>query len=63
FETVGEGCCATGTYEMGYLCNQWSPYTCADANKYVFWDAFHPTEKMNWILAYYALNTTLVELL
>ncbi|XP_077221144.1 GDSL esterase/lipase At2g04570-like [Tasmannia lanceolata] len=59
FENVEEGCCATGMFEMGYLCTKWSPFTCTDANKFVFWDSFHPTEKMNSIMADHALNTSL----
>ncbi|CAN6574196.1 unnamed protein product [Malus baccata var. baccata] len=51
FEYAEKACCATGTFEMSYLCNQDNPYTCADANKFIFWDAFHPTEKTNKILA------------
>ncbi|XP_050204591.1 GDSL esterase/lipase At2g42990-like [Mercurialis annua] len=50
FEVTGMACCATGTFEMSYLCNEHS-ITCPDANKYVFWDAFHPTEKTNQILS------------
>ena len=51
FEVAGVACCSTGTFEMGYLCNQYNPFTCRDANKYVFWDAFHPTEKTNKIIS------------
>lgn len=63
FENVKKGCCATGLYEMSYLCDKWSPYTCRDASKYVFWDAFHPTEKMNRILVTHLMETSLVQLL
>ncbi|XP_022728548.1 GDSL esterase/lipase EXL3-like [Durio zibethinus] len=42
---TSEGCCGTGTVEYGDTCKGMS--TCADASKYVFWDAVHPTEKMN----------------
>ncbi|URE16496.1 GDSL esterase lipase [Musa troglodytarum] len=62
-ENVEEGCCATGKFEMGFLCDQWSPYTCEDANKYIFWDAFHPTEKINRMMAEQALRTSLAEFL
>lgn len=51
FEVTGVACCSTGTFEMSYLCNEHSPFTCKDANKYVFWDAFHPTEKTNRIIS------------
>jgi phospholipase/lecithinase/hemolysin len=46
-ENVSEGCCATGKVEMGYLCNDVCPLTCDNADKYFFWDSFHPTEKVN----------------
>ncbi|KAK4845489.1 hypothetical protein QYF36_005753 [Acer negundo] len=51
FEVAGMACCATGTFEMSYLCNERNPFTCPDATKYVFWDAFHPTEKTNKIIS------------
>ncbi|XP_038703637.1 GDSL esterase/lipase At2g42990-like [Tripterygium wilfordii] len=51
FQVAGVACCATGTFEMSYLCNQENPFTCMDANKYVFWDAFHPTERTNQIVS------------
>ena len=60
-ENVKEGCCATGKYEMGYLCNDWDTHTCPDADKYMFWDSFHPTEKVNRLMAASALNTSLAE--
>lgn len=51
FEVASVACCATGLFEMGYACDQNNLLTCTDANKYVFWDAFHPTEKTNRIIA------------
>ncbi|GKV30792.1 hypothetical protein SLEP1_g39568 [Rubroshorea leprosula] len=51
FEVSGVACCSTGTFEMSYLCSKSNPFTCPDANKYVFWDAFHPTEKTNKIIS------------
>lgn len=59
FEDAASGCCATGIFEMGYMCNTKSLFTCQDANKFVFWDAFHPTERMNRIVADQLMNTTL----
>ncbi|WVZ77564.1 hypothetical protein U9M48_025418 [Paspalum notatum var. saurae] len=50
-ENVEEGCCATGRFEMGFMCNDDSPLTCDAADKYLFWDAFHPTEKVNRLMA------------
>eukprot|EP01018_Ginkgo_biloba_P039197 Gb_33730 [translate_table: standard] len=46
---VRKGCCGTGLIETAILCNINSPI-CRDASKYVFWDSFHPTEKMYEIL-------------
>uniref|UniRef100_A0A1D1XZ97 GDSL esterase/lipase At2g42990 n=1 Tax=Anthurium amnicola TaxID=1678845 RepID=A0A1D1XZ97_9ARAE len=63
FENVEVGCCSTGLFEMGYLCNSWNPFTCPDADKFAFWDAFHPTEKMNSFLANYTLKTGLAQFL
>ncbi|KAM7274599.1 hypothetical protein ACFE04_016465 [Oxalis oulophora] len=51
FEVAEIACCATGLFEMGYMCNKDNLFTCPDANKYVFWDAFHPTEKTNRIIS------------
>ncbi|PIA38153.1 hypothetical protein AQUCO_02800063v1 [Aquilegia coerulea] len=59
FENAAVGCCATGMFEMGYMCNEFSPFTCADARKYVFWDSFHPTEKTSQIISDYVMRTTL----
>ncbi|XP_008799468.2 LOW QUALITY PROTEIN: GDSL esterase/lipase At2g04570-like [Phoenix dactylifera] len=59
FEDAVSGCCATGMFEMGYTCNRRSLFTCQDANKYVFWDAFHPTERMNLVIAAQLMKTTL----
>ncbi|PIA38156.1 hypothetical protein AQUCO_02800066v1 [Aquilegia coerulea] len=62
FESVAVACCGTGTIEMSYLCNRDNPFTCMDANKYVFWDAVHPTEKLYHIVADHLMKTTLAEL-
>jgi phospholipase/lecithinase/hemolysin len=55
FEEAEKACCSTGTFEMSYLCSDKNPFTCKDANKYVFWDAFHPTEKTNRIASNYLI--------
>ncbi|XLR37385.1 hypothetical protein S83_022045 [Arachis hypogaea] len=55
YEEVEKACCSTGTFEMSYLCSDQNPLTCTDASKYVFWDAFHPTEKTNHIVSDYLL--------
>nr|CAD1831669.1 unnamed protein product [Ananas comosus var. bracteatus] len=59
FENVMVGCCGTGLFEMSYMCNRRSPFTCSDANKYAFWDSMHPTERLNNIIADKLMNTTL----
>ncbi|PIA53937.1 hypothetical protein AQUCO_00900481v1, partial [Aquilegia coerulea] len=59
FEKVAAACCASGRFEMSYLCNQYNPLTCKDASKYVFWDSFHPTEKTNFIIADHLMKTSL----
>ncbi|GMH11008.1 hypothetical protein Nepgr_012849 [Nepenthes gracilis] len=59
FEVTSMACCATGSFEMGYMCNRFSPFTCSDASKYVFWDSFHPTEKTNLIISYHLLKRVL----
>ncbi|KAE9457942.1 hypothetical protein C3L33_10151, partial [Rhododendron williamsianum] len=51
FDVSSVACCATGMFEMGYMCNRYTAFTCTDASKYVFWDAFHPTEKTNSIIS------------
>lgn len=61
FENVENGCCGTGYFEMSYLCDKLNPQTCEDADKYVFWDSFHPTEKMNQIVADSAVKTSLAQ--
>ncbi|XP_058220629.1 GDSL esterase/lipase At2g04570-like [Rhododendron vialii] len=63
FSEAAMACCATGTFEMGYACDRFNPLTCKDANKFVFWDAFHPTEKTNHIIAQHMVTTALYKFL
>lgn len=49
FEEGSKGCCGTGIYEYGDTCRGMS--TCSEPDKYVFWDAVHPTQKMYKIIA------------
>ncbi|XP_043690741.1 GDSL esterase/lipase At2g04570-like [Telopea speciosissima] len=63
FESAAVACCATGLFEMGYLCDEHSPFTCADANQYVFWDSFHPTQRTNQIMSDHLMITALSEFL
>ncbi|KAK9948371.1 hypothetical protein M0R45_003951 [Rubus argutus] len=50
FQVANKGCCGTGNIEVLFLCNRYSPGTCNDPSKYIFWDSYHPTEKAYKIL-------------
>lgn len=63
FEESRTGCCGTGRFEMSFLCDPHSPFTCQDADKYVFWDAFHPSEKTNRMITDHLLKTSLAKFL
>ncbi|KAL8506818.1 hypothetical protein ACS0TY_017636 [Phlomoides rotata] len=63
FEVSERGCCATGMFEMGYACDERNPMTCNDANRYIFWDAFHPSEHTNKLVAQHVVNTSLYKFL
>ncbi|EEF33433.1 GDSL esterase/lipase At2g04570 [Ricinus communis] len=62
FQVTSVACCATGMFEMGYACARNSPFTCTNADEYVFWDSFHPTQKTNQIIANYVVRRTLSKL-
>lgn len=50
-ETVS-ACCGDGPYNGRVGCGLdagWS--TCKDPNEYVYWDRFHPTERVQWMIA------------
>ncbi|KAK7302882.1 hypothetical protein RJT34_13779 [Clitoria ternatea] len=55
-----KGCCGTGTVEYGDSCKGMS--TCSEPDKYVFWDAVHPTEKMYKIVADNVMESVTKEL-
>nr|CAB3498661.1 unnamed protein product [Digitaria exilis] len=59
FDNAVQGCCGTGLFEAGYFCSFTTSMLCTNANKYVFFDAIHPTEKMYKLLADNVINTTL----
>ncbi|XP_073058203.1 GDSL esterase/lipase At2g04570-like [Primulina eburnea] len=63
FEVSSVACCATGMFEMGYLCDELNPFTCRDANKYVFWDSFHPTQQTSRIIVDYLIQNSLHQFL
>ncbi|WVZ88266.1 hypothetical protein U9M48_034806 [Paspalum notatum var. saurae] len=51
FEDSVRGCCGTGWVETGVLCGLDSALTCQDADKYVFFDAVHLSQKAYKIIA------------
>ncbi|CAK7325205.1 unnamed protein product [Dovyalis caffra] len=53
FEETRKGCCGTGIY-----CDVAKP-VCPDRTKYLFWDAFHPTEAAYSIMVNEAVKTLL----
>eukprot|EP00253_Pinus_taeda_P002585 PITA_02585 len=63
FEKTREACCGSGLIEFSYICNKRNPLTCSDASKYIFWDAFHPTEAAYEIVAQDILTTSMHQLL
>ncbi|KAK1405477.1 GDSL esterase/lipase [Heracleum sosnowskyi] len=63
FEVAAVACCSSGLFEMGYMCDRLNPFTCTDADKYVFWDSFHPSQKTNKIVSDYVMKNALHEFL
>ncbi|XVF56714.1 hypothetical protein PTKIN_Ptkin06aG0142400 [Pterospermum kingtungense] len=61
FAEARKACCGTGLLETSILCNELAIGTCANASEYVFWDAFHPSEAANKIIAH-GLYTTGISL-
>jgi len=49
FATATEACCGQGRFNGMGLCTMVSSL-CADRDSYVFWDAFHPTERANRLI-------------
>ncbi|KAL8263301.1 hypothetical protein R6Q59_024650 [Mikania micrantha] len=60
FVYTAKGCCGTGTYEYGVTCKGLD--ACVDRDKFLFWDAVHPSEKMYKIVADEALNSIITHL-
>lgn len=50
FEVVDKGCCGVGRNNGQITCLPLQQ-PCEDRRKYLFWDAFHPTELANILLA------------
>ncbi|XP_059627077.1 GDSL esterase/lipase At2g40250 [Cornus florida] len=61
FEHTLEGCCGTGTLEVGPMCNA-IDLTCSDPSKYLFWDAVHPTQAAYRFIAHNFMQTVLPRL-
>jgi len=59
FDVTSRACCGTGLTEMSYMCEMNIPLTCSDPNKYMFWDAFHPTDKTNQLIAQHVFKIVL----
>lgn len=55
FEVSNMACCGQGKYRGVLVCNPASKL-CPDRSKYVFWDPFHPTEKVNRMITARLLN-------
>ncbi|KAK4487514.1 hypothetical protein RD792_005838 [Penstemon davidsonii] len=53
FSVVDRGCCGIGRNQGQITCMPWSG-PCPNRNQYVFWDAFHPTQAVDAILAHRA---------
>lgn len=49
------GCCGVGRNRGEMTCLPFET-PCEDRDRYVFWDAFHPTEAMNVLMAKIAFN-------
>ncbi|NP_001136990.1 anther-specific proline-rich protein APG [Zea mays] len=49
FATAKDACCGQGPHNGLGLCTPLSNL-CADRSKYVFWDAYHPTERANRVI-------------
>ena len=52
---VDRACCGLGTNRGQITCLPFQ-FPCSDRSSYVFWDAFHPTQAVNAILAQRAFN-------
>lgn len=55
FSVVNRGCCGIGRNRGQVTCLPFQT-PCPNRNKYLFWDAFHPTEKVNIIMAKMAFS-------
>ncbi|KAF6160588.1 hypothetical protein GIB67_019528 [Kingdonia uniflora] len=51
FKTASSACCSTGGQFAGIIPCGPASSLCGDRSKYVFWDAYHPSEAANLIIA------------
>ncbi|KAI3819038.1 hypothetical protein L1987_12860 [Smallanthus sonchifolius] len=55
FENSKTACCGQGPFNGLGLCTPWSSL-CENRDKYVFWDAFHPTERASRFIVEQMMN-------
>uniref|UniRef100_A0ACD5WZH2 Uncharacterized protein n=1 Tax=Avena sativa TaxID=4498 RepID=A0ACD5WZH2_AVESA len=55
FDVVNRGCCGIGRNGGQMTCLPFMP-PCADRERYLFWDAYHPTAAVNVIIARHAFD-------
>ncbi|KAL3830342.1 hypothetical protein ACJIZ3_019144 [Penstemon smallii] len=55
FDVVNRGCCGIGRNRGQITCLPFQT-PCADRKRYIFWDAFHPTEAVNALFGQRAFN-------
>ncbi|XP_076907893.1 GDSL esterase/lipase At5g33370-like [Bidens hawaiensis] len=57
FKTSQEACCGQGPYNGLGLCTPFSSI-CTNRDEYVFWDAYHPSQRANRLIAREIFNGT-----
>ncbi|XAR61632.1 Triacylglycerol lipase [Bertholletia excelsa] len=62
YEVTDRGCCGTGLIEVVMLCEV-SSFTCPNRSKYVFWDSYHPTERVYQLLVQSLVKANINKLL
>nr|CAD1839255.1 unnamed protein product [Ananas comosus var. bracteatus] len=50
FQTTTDACCGLGKYGGLIMCLV-PEMACSNASNHVWWDEFHPTDAVNWIIA------------
>lgn len=56
FVETARGCCGTGLFEAGQLCNPLTP-VCSSPSQYLFWDCIHPGESAYRYMAKHMAET------